>query len=150
MTNSNNFMKHVKPSKKSRYHQTIVDPKKFSKCKEKEPVIARSGLEMKFIQYLENQSTIKGWVSEAIAIPYFSRLDNKQANYYPDFIIENIDGHKTIVEVKPYQQTKKPKPSDSIWLKQQWIKNTDKWKACLDFAKEHDMKFILVTENFFK
>lgn len=150
MPQQNNFIKHLKPRKNSFYHQTIVNPNKFSKCKETEPVILRSGLEMKFVNYLENQSTITGWVSESLAIPYYSRLDKKQANYYPDFIIENQDGHKTIVEVKPYAQTRKPKPNDSLWLKQQWIKNTDKWKACMEFAKSHDMKFILVTEKFFQ
>lgn len=150
MVRSDNFIKNVKPRKNSYYHQCLVDPKKFKKCKEKEPVIARSGLEMKFIQYVENQSSITGWVSESLAIPYYSRLKKGMANYYPDFIIENADGHQTIVEVKPYAQTKKPRPQDSVWLKEQWIKNCDKWKACMNFAKEHNMKFILVTEKFFK
>lgn len=150
MVNSNNFIKHIKPRKNSYYHQTILDPNKFKKCAEKDPVILRSGLEMKFCQYLENQSSIKKWVSESLAIPYYSRLDKKQANYYPDFIIENIDGHQTIVEIKPYTQTKKPKPTDSVWLKEQWIKNCDKWKACKNFAKEHNMKFCIVTEKFFQ
>lgn len=150
MTKSSNFIKNIKPRKNSYYHQCMVDPKKFHKCKEKDPVIARSGLEMKFIQYCENQSTITGWVSEALAIPYFNRLDKKTSNYYPDFIIQNQDGHQTIVEVKPYAQTKKPRPQDSLWLKQQWIKNCDKWKAAMSYAKEHNMKFILVTEKFFE
>lgn len=153
MTNkSNNFIKHVKPRKNSFYHQTMIDPTKgqFKKCKEKDPVILRSGLEMRFVQYCENQSSIIGWVSESLAIPYWNRLDNKQSNYYPDFIIQNQDGHQTIVEVKPYAQTKRPRPQDSLWLKQQWIKNCDKWKACMAYAKEHDMKFVIVTEKFFE
>ena len=82
----NNFIKNILPRKNSRFHQILVDPKKFKKCKEKEPVIARSGLEMKFIQYVENQSSITGWVSESLAIPYYSRLKKGMANYYPDLL----------------------------------------------------------------
>ena len=67
MAKSDNFIKNVKPRKNSYYHQTMVDPKKFKKCKEKEPVIARSSLEMKFIQYVENQSNITGWLYHIIA-----------------------------------------------------------------------------------
>lgn len=146
----NNFIKHVRP-KNNKYHQGYLNPNKYKKCKIKnEPIIFRSSLEMKFIQYVENQSSITGWVSESLAIPYYSRLKKGMANYYPDFIIENADGHQTIVEVKPYAQTKKPRPQDSVWLKEQWIKNCDKWKACMNFAKEHNMKFILVTERFFQ
>lgn len=148
---SNNFIKHMKPRKNGFYHQGTLDPKKFNKCAVKDqPIIFRSGLEKRFIQYVQNQSSITKWASEAFAIPYYSRLDKRQANYYPDFIIENKDGHKTIVEIKPYAQTKRPKEADSAWLKEQWIKNTDKWKAAMDFAKKHEMKFCIVTEKFFE
>ena len=54
-----------------------------------------------------------------------------------------------IVEVKPENQTVKPRPSDSIWLKQQWVKNVDKWTAAKKFAEIHNMKFIIATEKFF-
>lgn len=149
---SNNYIKHVKPSKKSFYHQGIIDPKKCKKyadsCKN-EPIIYRSGLELQFIQYCENNPSITKWASEPIAIPYFCRLDGKDHEYYPDYIIENKQGHKVIVEVKPENQTVKPKSSDSAWLKEQWVKNVDKWTIAKKFAETHGMKFIIVTEKFF-
>ena len=147
-----NYIKHVKPQKKGFYKQGYLDPKKLSKyansCKN-EPVIYRSGLELQFIQYCENSSNIKKWASEPMQIPYYSNLEHKECNYYPDYVLENQKGNMVIVEVKPYNQTVKPQPSDSIWLKQQWIKNLDKWSAAKKFAETHNMKFIIVTEKFF-
>ena len=76
--------------------------------------------------------------------------DDKDHDYYPDYVIENQNGDKVIVEVKPYNQTIKPDMTDTIWLKESWIKNLDKWNAAKRFADEHNMKFIIVTEKFFE
>ena len=40
--------------------------------------------------------------------------------------------------------------NDSQWLKEAWIKNTDKWNAATEFAHKHNAKFIIVTEKFFQ
>lgn len=149
---TNNYIKHLKPRKNSKYHQGVVDPKACTKyyqgCKN-EPIIFRSGLELQFIEYCENSPYVVKWASEPIAIPYFSQLDQRNANYYPDYVIENKDGIRCIVEVKPYAQTVKPDVTDSVWLKEAWVKNLDKWKAAKQFAEDHGMKFIIVTEKFF-
>ena len=39
--------------------------------------------------------------------------------------------------------------NDSLWAKESWIKNIDKWRAAKEWAKQHDMDFIIVTEKFF-
>ena len=146
------YVKHMKPSKGGFYKQGYISPKSLNKyadsCKDA-PIIYRSGLELQFIQYCENNPGIKKWASEPIKIPYYSRLDKKECNYYPDYVIENKKGNKVIVEVKPYNQTIKPGVTDTVWLKQQWVKNLDKWNAAKAFAEKHDMKFIIVTEKFF-
>ena len=149
---SNNFIKHVKPKKNGFYKQGVIDVKglrKYADTYKNEPIIYRSGLELQFIQYCENNPSILKWASEPIKIPYYSRLDKKECNYYPDYILENKLGNKVIVEVKPYQQTVKPDMTDNIWLKEQWVKNLDKWTAAKDFAEKNNMKFIIVTEKFF-
>ena len=146
------FIKHVKPRKNGFYKQGCVDPKschKYADACKTDPIIYRSGLELQFIQYCENNSNIVKWASEPLKIPYYSRLDQKECNYYPDYILENKKGNKVIVEVKPYNQTLKPDLTDTKWLKEQWIKNIDKWTAAKKFAEDHDMKFIIVTEKFF-
>ena len=151
--NDNNYIKHVKPSKKSRYHQGYIDKttlKKYFTENRDEPIIYRSGLELKFIQYCENNPKIVKWASESIKIPYFNRIQQKQANYYPDYIIEDYKGERTIVEIKPYNQTIKPKAQDNKWLKETWITNVDKWSAAKAFAETHNMKFMIITEKFFE
>ena len=99
---------------------------------------------------MANGSSTARRASEPIKIPYFSRLDGKNCNYYPDYVIENDQGTKCIVEVKPKQQTVKPDIMANQWLKEQWVKNVDKWTAAKKFADEHNMKFIIVTEDFFR
>ena len=68
-----NYIKHVKPKKGGFYKQTIINPKqckKYADSCRNEPIICRSGLELKFVQFFENTSTIMKWASEPIAIPY--------------------------------------------------------------------------------
>lgn len=148
-----NYIKHQKPRKNSKFHQGIVDPRRcrkyFTSCKD-EPIIFRSGLEYQFIQFCENSPTVAKWASEVLKIPYFSRLDNKQCNYYPDYVIENSKGVRCVVELKPYSQTVKPDLTDSAWLKEQWVKNVDKWNAAKKFCDENGLKFIIITEKFFE
>lgn len=150
---NNDFIKHLKPRKNSKYHQGIIDPKKLTKyyasCKT-EPVIYRSGLELQFINWCESNTNIKKWASEPIKIEYFNRLGGKVSNYYPDYIIEDKNGERSLIEVKPAEQTKKPSQISSQWLKEQWIKNVDKWTAAKKFAEKYNMKFVIVTEDFFK
>lgn len=145
------YIKSIKPKKNSRYRQGVINPKSCIKCKQAgdNPIIFRSGLELQFINYVECNSSIVAWASEPMEIKYICRLDKREHRYYPDYIIENKNGTKCIVEIKPYNQTKQPKPTDSLWLKEQWVKNCDKWKAAKAYADKHNMKFIVVTEKFF-
>ena len=149
---SDSRIKHMMPHKNSKFKQGIILPasckKYFNSCKDA-PIIYRSALERMFIEYSENDSSIQRWASEPISITYYSRLDKKEKNYYPDFVIENSKGIRSIVEVKPSSQVEKPKSTDSIWSKQTWIKNVDKWNAAKAFAQKHGMKFIIITEKFF-
>lgn len=150
MTNS---IKNLKPRKGSKFHQGMCNPAKmkkyFTECKN-EPIIYRSGLELQFIQYCENSSNILKWASEPIQIPYYNRLLKKDQHYYPDYIIETSTHQFYIVEIKPYSQTVKPKPTDNRWAKETWITNIDKWKAAKEYASARHMKFIIITEKFFE
>lgn len=148
-----NKIKNLMPRKNSRFHQGIVPErllKKYVNSKRTEPIIYRSGLELKFIEFCECNPKIQRWVSEPFSIQYFSRLKNKVANYYPDYVIENTNGEKIIVEVKPTSQTIKPSMNSSEWDKEAWIVNCDKWKYAKQFAEDNNMKFIIVTEKFFE
>lgn len=144
-------IKHMKPSKKTRYEQGYVNPsscKKLFEAARKEPIIYRSGLELRYIHFFENCSSIKHWASEPFNIEYFSRLDNCVKNYYPDFILEKTNGDILLVEIKPDDQTHKPSVISNNWAKESWIKNTDKWNAAKEFAHKRGMKFVILTEKF--
>ena len=139
-------------SKKSRFHQGVIDPRTCKKLYESQKntlIKYQSGLELQFIKYCEAMTHIKAWANEPFSINYVSRLDNRIHEYFPDFIIENTNGKKALVETKPYAQTVKPSMNDSLWAKESWIKNIDKWRAAKEWAKQHDMDFIIVTEKFF-
>lgn len=139
-------------SRKSKFNQGVIDPrtcKKLYNSVKNEPIKFQSALELQFIRYCESCNSIAKWANEPISIKYYSRLDKGVHEYFPDFIIESTSGQKTLIETKPYEQATKPDTNASLWLKQQWIKNVDKWKAAEQFAKEHGMKFMIVTERFF-
>lgn len=148
-----NNIKNMKPKKNGKYHQGYVPEslcKKLFRSCTNEPIIYRSSLEYQFILFCENSPKVKQWASEPIAIKYYNKLTNKEQNYYPDYVVELNDGTKIIVEIKPYSQTKKPSASDSRWLKEAWIVNTEKWKSAYEFAHKNNAKFIIVTEKFFE
>ena len=139
-------------SRKSRYNQGIIDPrtcKKLYESVKNDPIKYQSALELQFIRYCESCSSIAKWANEPISIKYWSRLDKGFHEYFPDFIIESKTGKKTLIEIKPHSQSVKPDKNASLWAKEQWIKNTDKWRAAKQFAQDHDMKFMIVTEQFF-
>lgn len=141
------------PRKNSKFHQGVIDPnalkKYYTSCKA-DPVIYRSGLEWDFIQFCEHSPGVVRWASEPINIRYANRLSGTERNYYPDYVLETDKGERMIVEIKPYSQTVKPKATDSRWLKETWVQNTDKWAAAKAFAEDHGMKFVIITERFFK
>ena len=144
-------IKTLKPNKNGRYKQGYLDKSQCKKlvCESNEPVIYRSGLELKFIKYCETNPLIKRWGSEIIKIDYYNPLREKMCEYFPDYVIEHTDGQKFIVEIKPYEQTKKPRKKSSQWLKEQYVINVSKWRAAQAYAAANNVKFVVVTERFF-
>lgn len=139
-------------SKRSRYKQGVIDPRTCKKLYESQknvPIKYQSALELQFIRYCESCSTIAKWANEPMSIKYYCRLDKKVHTYFPDFLIESIHGKRTIIEIKPYEQSTKPGPNASLWLKEAWIRNVDKWRAAQEYAKANNMEFMIVTERFF-
>lgn len=152
-------IKSQQPRKNSRYSQGYFDINECVKYKGHPPIIYRSSWEKKFCLYCERDDKIAWWSSESISIPYFNPLTQKTHEYFPDFIVELIDGTKWIVEVKPKHQTLKPKlpkrktPKTVASYKNAvntYVVNTAKFKAAIEFAKSRNAKFILITEDFFK
>lgn len=141
-------IKQLKPQKNSRYRQGYIDPRSCKKLLPgvaHEKIIYRSSYELKFIIWLESNSKIKQWASECICIPYIF-VDGTTHRYYPDYFVEFIDGTKMVVEIKPYNQTKKP-INENCWAAKEYTKNKCKWAAAIEFCKKKGYAFKILTEK---
>ena len=140
--------KQLKPQKNSRYKQGYIDPRSCKKLLPgvaHEKIIYRSSYELKFILWLESNSKIKQWASECICIPYMF-VDGTTHRYYPDYFVEFVDGTKMVVEIKPYNQTKKP-INENCWAAKEYVKNKCKWVAAMEFCKKKGYIFKILTEK---
>lgn len=69
----------------------------------------RSGWELTFMMFLDNNEHIHQWASEAIQIPYRNPITGKQSIYVPDFFVQyrNKDNslRSEVIEIKPKSQS---------------------------------------------
>ena len=115
----------------------------------------RSGLELKFMRFCDNNSNVLKWGSENVIIPYVYPLDGKVHRYYVDNFVVIKEGNvikKYLVEIKPSRQTKPPttkykKREHMLYENVTYIKNTAKWKAAKEFCEKHDLEFLILTEK---
>lgn len=119
-------------------------------------IICRSSWERKFCRYCDLNESVISWGSEEFWIPYLSPVDNRVHRYFPDFIMkvrESSGQVKTyVIEVKPGKQTvppKKPKRQTKSYLYEckAYAVNQAKWKAAVEFCKDHMIEFKVITEK---
>ena len=95
---------------RKKWRQGIFTPKNQDKFIGSKAVY-RSGLELKFFRFCDDNPNVLEWGSENIVVPYISPLDNKAHRYYVDNYIaikEESEVVKYLVEIKPSRQTKPP------------------------------------------
>jgi hypothetical protein len=106
--------------------------------------------------YFDNNPNILQWGSEEIIVPYRSPIDNRIHRYFTDFVIraKQADGkvQTTLIEVKPKKQTQPPKIQSrktKRYLNEvtTYLVNEAKWKAAVEFCKDRNWKFQIITEN---
>ena len=118
-------------------------------------IIFRSLWERKVMIWCDTSGNVLEWSSEEIIIPYICPTDRKRHRYYPDFYIKSINNGviKTqIVEVKPKKQTSPPtkgrkKRKTYLIESKTWIKNQAKWEAAVEYCKDRNWEFHIITEN---
>jgi hypothetical protein len=140
-----------------KFHQGFYVPKNIQKYVGKiDNIIYRSGLELKFFRFCDNNPNVVEWGSEEIAVPYFDTLQRKQRKYFIDAYVKIQEGDiikKYLVEVKPWKQTQEPKAGKgkkkaNLLYEQVAFQNLqDKIKFAKEFAKKHNMDFIIITEK---
>ena len=119
-------------------------------------IIYRSSWECKVMSWLDRNDDVISWQSEETIVTYKSPVDGKWHRYFPDFLVKvkTKDGKfKTMMlEVKPKKQTLPPEPRKRI-TKQYinevttWGVNEAKWKAAIEYCKDRNWEFRLITED---
>lgn len=110
----------------------------------------RSGWELSFMVFLDQNNHILQWASEAISIPYRHPLTGKQTIYVPDFFIQYRTRDNTtraeIIEIKPKKQSiieSKMNSRDRAVV----VINLAKWQAANQWCKRAGLKFRVLTED---
>ena len=111
----------------------------------------RSSWELAFMQFLDSNSNIISWASEAIKIPYRHPFTNKQTIYVPDFFVlyQNRFGNQVaeIVEIKPKKQSIIESKVSSAKNQAIVAVNRYKWKAAAEYCKRNGLIFRVITED---
>lgn len=143
-------------NKNPKYRQGHYKPINTLKYIGKHIPIYRSGLELKFMIWCDKTETVIHWSSESIQVKYFDSIKKNTRIYMIDNYVEILEGDivkKYLIEIKPYKQTLQPVTSKGkrkaslLYEQLQWVNNNDKWKFAKDFAKNHGMEFIIITEK---
>ena len=154
-------IKNLKPNFNAATNQGYFNVNESVKYIGKEKkVIYRSSWEKRFCIWCESSPTILQWACETIEIKYFCPVNQKQRNYYPDFLIKTSDNKVLIVEVKPKKDylilpvVPKRKTDKSITnfinAKKTIAINLAKFSSAKEYCKIRGWEFLVVNEDWFK
>ena len=119
-------------------------------------IIMRSSWETKFANWCDKNPSVLKWSSEETVIPYRCPTDNNIHRYFVDFKIQvktTAGQLKTyLVEVKPAAQCVAPiypgrKTQRYITESLTFMKNQAKWSAAVEYCKDRNWEFKIVTEH---
>lgn len=98
----------------------------------------RSGWELKFMCFLDNDHSVKTWTYETITIEYVSnKKTGRVRKYIPDFFIEYIDGSKKIIEIKQARMLKRRNVIDKTDAAKKWC---ERMGMTICVLTEHELK----------
>jgi hypothetical protein len=137
-----------------KYRQGIFTPKNADKFIGTKAVY-RSGLELKFMRFCDNNPNVLKWSSENVVIPYISPIDGRVHRYFVDnFVVikEGTQIKKYLVEIKPYKQTMAPttkyrKREHLLYEQQMYSVNQAKWASAREFCNKKGLEFLILTEK---
>jgi hypothetical protein len=112
-------------------------------------IFFRSAWEVRAMKFFDASEAVLKWGSEELKIPYLKPTDARVHYYYPDFIVVYRDKtgavQKEIIEIKPLKESVQ-RANMTDYDKLSLIINDAKWKAADLFARQHGMKFRVITE----
>lgn len=135
----------------AKWAQGFYTPKNPQKYVGKHTPRYRSGWELTFMNFCDNNDSIIYWASEAIKVPYKHPLTGKPTIYVPDFFVvyRNKRGQQIaeVVEIKPKKQSiiesKKASAKDRAVV----AVNHAKWAAANAYCKAQGLTFRVITED---
>jgi len=131
--------------------QGIFTPKNPQKYVGNHKPKYRSGWELTFMNFCDNNANILYWASEAISVPYRHPLTGKMSRYVPDFFVvyQNKHGRQLaeIVEIKPKKQSLIESRVASAKDRAIVAINHAKWQAATAYCKQQGYTFRVITED---
>ena len=110
----------------------------------------RSGWELSFMKFCDNNDHVLQWASESVAIPYRHPLTGKMTQYIPDFLITYRTSNNTIkaelIEIKPKKQSvieSKMSAKDRAVV----AINYAKWHQATLWARNNGLTFRVINED---
>ena len=140
----------------AKFAQGQFVPKNAQKYVGKHTPRYRSGWELTFMNFCDNNKNVLYWASEAISVPYRNPFTGQPKNYIPDFFVvyENKYGKKVaeVVEIKPKKQTTPPNEKNKKTAAYRnaaltYAKNYAKWSAAREYCEDRQMNFLILTED---
>lgn len=111
----------------------------------------RSGWELTFCNFCDNNPSILYWASEAMSIPYMNPITRSKKNYIPDFFIVYKDKSgkniAEVIEIKPKKQSLLESKIVNAADRAIIAVNHAKWAACNSWCTQHGYKFRVITED---
>jgi hypothetical protein len=109
----------------------------------------RSGWELSFMRFLDNNDNVMQWASESIQIPYRNPITGKQSIYIPDFLITYRTRDNTliaeVIEIKPKKQSV-IEGKMSTQERMVVAINHAKWDMATKWCARNGLKFRIITE----
>lgn len=135
----------------NKFAQGIYEVKNTEKYLGKHKPKYRSGWEMTFMMFCDNNKNVIKWASESIRIPYRHPFTGKVTTYVPDFFVvyENKYGKviAEVVEIKPKKQSLIESKVASARDKMVVAVNHAKWQAANAYCKAQGFTFRVITES---
>jgi 1,4-alpha-glucan branching enzyme len=137
----------------SKFKQGYFHPRNIHKLIGHDVPAYRSGIELEFMKWCDNNEKVIKWGSECVQVPYRDTAQRKNRLYFVDNYVEILEGDtikKYLIELKDIKETRKPDPRSkkkkTALLTEQfkWQNNTDKWKFAIKYAKDRNMEFLLL------
>lgn len=134
----------------SKFAQGVYTIKNTQKYVGKGSPRYRSGWELSFMIFLDNNENILQWASESLSIPYRNPITGKQSIYVPDFLITYRNKSNQmiaeVIEIKPKKQSlieSKASARDRAIV----AVNYAKWDQAVKWCKRNGLTFRVITED---